>query len=107
MTATLPIPLADLLRSANQLDRGELTKAGRAWQKHGDRLQSKFPKALGNPIALNQQAEIIVNGILTHPQRTVTQRHHARFGNIIDIYVPNGQGVRYDVSGNFIGLIEL
>lgn len=106
MTATLPIPLDDLLSSANQLDRSELTKAGRALQKHGDHLQSQFPKALGNPTALNQQAEIIVNSILTHPQRTVTQRHHARFGNIIDIYAPNGQGIRYDVSGNFIGFIE-
>jgi len=106
MTPEFPIPLADLLKSANQPERNGLTKAGRALQKHGERKNSVFPKPVGNPEALNQQAIDIVNNILTAINKTHTERHHARFGNIIDIYAPNGQGVRYDTFQNFIGFIE-
>ncbi len=92
--------------AANILDKGELTKAGRALQKHGERLGSLFPKPQGNPQAINQQAAIVVVEILENPHSTFIQRHHARFGKIIDIYAPDGRGIRYDSQNNFIGFIE-
>lgn len=95
-----------LLNAANVPDRGELTKAGRALQKHGERLSSLFPKPQGNSRAINQQASTIVAEILGDPQRTITQRYHARFGKILDIYDPKGKGIRYDSQNNFIGFIE-
>jgi filamentous hemagglutinin len=96
-----------LLNSANTLDKGEeLTKAGRALQKHGERLGSLFPKPKGNPEVINKQASTIVEEILGNPNSIITQRHHARFGEITDIYAPDGRGIRYDLQNNFIGLIE-
>jgi filamentous hemagglutinin len=95
-----------LLKAANVLDKSGLTKAGRALQKHGDRLNSLFPKPEGSPQAINKWASAIVEEILKNPKNTITQRHHARFGNITEIYAPNGQGMRYDSQNNFIGFIE-
>lgn len=37
---------------------------------------------------------------------TLTRRHHARFGDVIEVRAPDGRGVRYDADGNFIGLLE-
>jgi filamentous hemagglutinin len=95
-----------LLNAANILDKGELTKAGRALQKHGERQGSLFPKPVGTPQTINQQASVLVEKILDNPNSTVTRRHHARFGDIVEIYAPNGQGIRYDSQNNFIGFIE-
>ncbi|MEN8215601.1 MAG: hypothetical protein ABFS56_04360 [Pseudomonadota bacterium] len=106
MTQGPSIPLSEFLQSANEPYDNHLSKAGHALQKHGERQASVFPKGLGNPEAINKQASDIVNNILTHPNNTQTQRHHARFDNIIDIYAPNGQGIRYDATGKFIGFIE-
>jgi len=91
-----------LLNAANVPDRGEFTKAGRALQKHGERRGSLFPKPQGCPQNINQQASTIVAEILRNPKSTTIQRHHARFGEIVDIYAPNGQGIRYDSRDNFI-----
>jgi len=95
-----------LLNAANALDRSELTKAGRALQKHGDRLNSLFPKPQGNPHTINEQALAIVEEILKNPKRSVTVRYHARFGEITEIYAPDGRGIRYDSQNHFIGFIE-
>jgi len=95
-----------LLNAANAPDRGELTKAGHALQKHGERLNSLFPKPQGNPHTISEQALAIVEDILGNPKRNVTVRYHARFGKITEIYAPNGQGIRYDSKNNFIGFIE-
>ncbi len=96
----------DLLNAANVVDRGGLTLAGRALQKHGGRTNSLFPKAIGNPQAINEQASSIVNDILNNPEHTQIIRHHARFGDVVEIYAPNGQGLRYDSKNNFVGFIE-
>ena len=53
-----------------------------------------------------QTGNAIVNDILIRPNKTYTQRYHAHFREIIDIYAPNGQGIRYDANGHFIGFIE-
>jgi filamentous hemagglutinin len=98
--------LKELLNSANLPDRGELTKAGRALQKHGERAGSLFPKPQGNPQTINRQAAELIETILKNSQSIMIQRYHARFGNITEIYAPNGQGIRYNSQNHFIGFIE-
>jgi filamentous hemagglutinin len=100
----------DLSDAAKVLDpsdkSGELSAAGRALQKHGGRDGSAFPSAKGNPAAINDQGQQIVDGILNNPDSTVTQRNTGRFGDVIDITAPNGQGVRYSADGKFITFLE-
>lgn len=96
-----------LLKAGNALDKGGFTVVGRALQKHGSRTGSIFPKATGNAAAINAQGEAVLNGILTNPNATTVIRHHARFGNIMDIQVPGGQGARFSSDGKkFIHFLE-
>ena len=96
-----------LLYSATRMDRRGYTKIGRALQKHGSRPGSKFPTATGNPASINQQGERILNSILNNPAATSSTRHHARFGNILEIKTPGGRGARFSADGKtFLGLIE-
>lgn len=95
-----------LLESAISHDRGGLTKAGRALQKHGNRFASYFLKTKGNPSNINRQAYDIVYNIINNPDRGVMRRYHPRFGDIVEIRSPDGHGIRYDASGNFIGFLE-
>jgi len=98
--------LDDLLRAAGAAERGGLTVAGRALQKHGGRPGSAFPAARGNPAQINAAGQGIVKDILTSPGSTTTTRHHARFGDVTEIRAPDGRGVRYDANGGFIGFLE-
>ncbi len=97
----------NLLKVANILDKGGLTKIGRALQKHASRSGSKFGQATGSTASLNAQGEKVLKEILKNPASTTTTRHHARFGDILEIKAPNGQGVRFSKDGKkFIGLLE-
>jgi RHS repeat-associated protein len=94
-----------LLQAANSMERGGLTAAGRALQKHGGRAGSAFPAATGNAASINQQGLNTVREVLTNPNRIVT-RHHARFGNVTEIRAPDGRGLRFSSDGKFIGFLE-
>lgn len=97
----------NLLKAGNLLDKGGLTMAGRALQKHGSRTKSMFPKAIGNVSAINAQGEDVLKEILTNPNVTSVIRHHARFGDILEYKILGGQGARFSSDGNtFIGFIE-
>lgn len=98
--------LDDLSRAAGALDRGGLSAAGRQLQKHGSRPGSAFPGARGNPSAINQQGQQIVDDILTTPGTTTVSRHHARFGDVTEIRAPDGRGLRYGSDGRFLGFLE-
>jgi len=96
-----------LLRAASATDRGSLTTAGRALQKHGNRPGSVFPQPMGSPSMLNEQGLQIVDAILSDPNRVSVIRHHARFGEVLEVKGSNGQGVRYTSDGKqLIGFIE-
>lgn len=92
----------DLSKAAGIIDRNGLTKAGRALQKHGNRLGSAFPKIKGGPKALNPAGQNIVDDILTAPG-AITKKN--RYGGM-DIVAPDGRGVRYDAAGEFVGFLE-
>ena len=96
----------ELSQAAAAADRGGLTAAGRALQKHGDREGSAFPAAKGNPLSVNQQGQHAVDDILTSPGSTTVTRNHARFGQVTEVRAPDGRGVRYGADGKFIGFME-
>ncbi len=96
--------LSDSGRAKDPADAsGELTRAGRALQKHGGRSQSAFPPAKGNPTNVNQQGQEALDGILNDP--TSTTRSGNRFGGF-DVIGPSGRGARFDANGVFRGFLE-
>ena len=100
------VGLDNLSQAAGAADNGDLTAAGRALQKHGGRPGSAFPAARSTPGEINKAGQAVVDEILTAPGSTTTRRHHARFGDVIEVRAPDGRGVRYDESGRFIGFLE-
>lgn len=95
--------LDKLSDAGKALDKGgELTKAGRAAQKHGSRPGSAFPPTKGNPTSINQQGQDLLDDILTSPGQTAKPN---RFGGE-DIYGSCGRGARFDANGNFMGFLE-
>lgn len=97
----------NLIKVAKLLDKGGLTKIGRALQKHGSRPGSRFPQAVGNPASINAQGEKILSNILSNPGSKVTVRHTGRFGDVLEVVSPNGQGARFSKDGKeFLGLIN-
>lgn len=98
---------ANLLNAANAPSKGGLTAVGRALQKHGSRSGSLFPKATGNATSMNAQGKSVLQNIVSHPNASTVIRHHGRFGNIVEIKIPNGQGARFSADGKtFFGFIE-
>ncbi len=99
--------LSDAAKLPDASDKsGELSAAGRALQKHGGRESSAFPSVKGNPAAINEQGQKIVDGILNDPGRSIVQRETGRFGNVIDVIASDGRGVRYSYDGKFITFLE-
>ncbi|MDK9362271.1 hemagglutinin repeat-containing protein [Lelliottia wanjuensis] len=85
---------------------GDLTLAGRALQKHGSREGSAFPSAKGNPSAINEQGQKIVDSILNDPNKSVIQSNTGRYGQVTDVISSSGRGLRYDAQGKLIGFLE-
>ena len=103
---TAPRPLLEgatsntnLLKAATARDRNGLTRVGRQFQKHGSRPESNLPRATGNPDSINSQGLAALNEILSNQSATRVIRHHARFGEILDIRVPGGTGARFTSDG--------
>jgi len=92
-----------LLDAGAKIDKGDLTKAGRALEKHGSRPGSAFPQAVGNSAAKNAQGQKALNEILT--SKNVSTRPN-RFGGQDVIDKASGRGVRYDGNGNMMGFLE-
>jgi len=99
--------LDDLSASGRLIDpadsAGQLTRAGRALQKHGNRPATAFPRARGNPPRINQSGQDVLDDILTSPGSTT--RSGNRFGGD-DIIAPDGRGARFDADGVFRGFLE-
>ena len=98
-------PLKDLDKLSNAgkvLDRGGLTKAGRALDKHGNRPNSVFPKARGNISSKNAQGQFHLDDILTYPG-VMTKPN--KFGGL-NYYAPDGRGVSYFPDGTLRGFLQ-
>lgn len=96
----------ELSQAAAAADRGGLSAAGRALQKHGGREGSAFPPVSGNPASINRQGQSVVDDILTSPGSMTVTRNHARYGEVMEVRAPDGRGVRYDANGKFMGFLE-
>lgn len=95
------------MKAPNAPSKYGLTAVGRALQKHGSRPGSLFPKATGNTASINAQAQSVLKNIINNPNATIVERHHARFGDIMEIKIPNGQGARFSADGKTLyGFIE-
>jgi RHS repeat-associated protein len=92
-----------MLNAGGAIDKGALTKAGRALQKHGNRLGSVFPQVTGNPAAINMQGQQVLRDILSSPNQLIKPN---RFGGRDIFDVGSGRGVRYDEGGNMMGFLE-
>ncbi|KOY60302.1 hypothetical protein [Photorhabdus heterorhabditis] len=68
-----------------QIRPQNLTLAGRALQKHGSRPGSIFPEAKGNPSAINEQGQKIVDSILNDPNKKVIQSNTGRYVQVTDV----------------------
>ena len=106
-TATIPRAFRSLSGSGKLIDpadkAGQLTRAGRALQKHGSRKGSAFPVARGNPAQINQQGQQVLDEILGTSGSV--GRSAKRFGGI-DVIAPGGRGARFDAEGVFRGFLE-
>lgn len=84
------------------MDRGGLTKAGRALDKHGGRLDSVFSKATGNPASKNAQGQHHLNDILTCPKSRTIKDGEKGF----EIFSPDGRAAYFRSDGSFRGFTE-
>lgn len=91
-----------LSRAGKELDRAELTRAGRSLMKHGNREGSIFPKPAGNATELNERGQIILEQILHDPKSQVFTTPEGG----IKIYAPDGRGAQFRKDGSFKGFIE-
>jgi RHS repeat-associated protein len=96
--------LATRLQAGTVEDANGLTTAARAIDKHGVRPGSAFPRPIGGVKVKNEQAQSILQGILTSNNQSIRPN---RFGGQ-DIFDNNsGRGVRYGANGQFIAFLEM
>lgn len=107
---TKTISVGEMSHSGTQIDKGELTKAGRALQKKTGRADSVFPKAKGNTAEVNLQGQKVLDDILNHPDKTVHFPDHLtdKYGvELVDIFAPGKGGARFTRDGKeMIGFLE-
>jgi len=71
-------------------------------EKHGNRPNSPFPRATGNPVNKNIQGQFHLDDILTHPkQRTFIDSKRG-----LEMYAPDGRGAYFREDGSFRGFVE-
>lgn len=98
---------ARLAEAAAEPDRGGLTRAGRSLHKKGSRPSSVYPLPTGGPESLNRAAQDIVEAILNDPGAELIQERRPRFGAVLEVWAPDGRGLRYSDDGRFfIGFLE-
>jgi RHS repeat-associated protein len=96
-----------LLDKANKTDwttkGAQYTRAGRALQKHANRADSpwaKYRPARGNPESYNSAAYQVVKEILTDPNATWKSTYQEGYGEVLEIRVADGRGLRFSVRGS-------
>jgi hypothetical protein len=91
-----------LIEAGSVLDRGGLTMAGRALDKHGNRLGTIFPKAAGSVAAKNTQGQAVLDEIIRSNQQFIKPNSYGG-RDIFDLNTL--RGVRYDGNKNMIGFL--
>jgi hypothetical protein len=91
-----------LSKAGQVMDRGGLTIAGRALDKHGNRTGSIFPKATGNAAAKNVQGQFQLDTILTDPNHIIIKDGNKGF----KVYSSDGRGAYFLMMELFVGLLR-
>lgn len=94
------IPQADVLSKAGQEpDKGDLTRAGREFYKHGKRYPEVWGLPEGNAETLNNCGQERLDSIISSPDTQWNTRHHARFGYVVEGQLPDRRGARWSADG--------
>jgi hypothetical protein len=101
-------PIREMSHAGTFHDRGGISKAGRALDKHGQRVDTVFPKAVGSVHEKNVQGQKILDEILNHPDKQIILDKAPRSKQlVIDVFHPNGHGARFSRDGKeFITFLE-
>ena len=97
---TQTVSLSKMSHAGTFHDRGGLSKA-EALDKHGQRVDTVFPKAVGSVHEKNIQGQKILDEILNHPDKTIKIRDDATARidtSVIDIRLPDGR-IRFTKDG--------
>jgi streptogramin lyase len=94
------------LAAAVEPQKGGVTPVGRALQKHAARPGSAFTGATGNAQNNTARGRQYLEAVLDHPESVVTNQEHPVFGKVVKVRTPDGQGVWFKESGEFIGFLE-
>ena len=96
--------IQELLASGDLPDRNGLTRAGRALQKHSNRLGSVFEKPLNGQKKsdYNAKGSETLSYILNDNNATVSSNRYGGF----DVKDSSGRGARFDGEGIFMGFLE-
>ncbi len=101
--------IGEMSHSGTLHDRGGLSKAGRALDKHGRRIDTVFPKATGNIHEKNMQGQRLLDEILNHPQKIIFFKELKRANNkiVLDVFITGKHGARFSKDGKtLIGFLE-
>ena len=103
------ISIGKLSETGTFPDRGGLTKAGRAFEKHGQRSDTVFPRPRGTVHEKNVEGQRTLDEILNHSDRQVYFKKvkSLNYEECIDIKLPDGRGVRFTKDGKeMIGFLN-
>jgi RHS repeat-associated protein len=98
--------------SGTRADRNFFTQAGRALQKHlnrvgtGSRWPPVSPQTAGQYNAIGQD---MLDEILTNPNSVANLdfgRINGVFQDTLDVFLPDGRGARFDLNGIFSGFLD-
>ena len=102
-------PIGEMSHAGTFHDRGGISKAGRALDKHGQRIDTVFPKAVGSIHEKNIQGQKVLDEILNHPDKKICfkKMRSLKYQDCIDIKLPDGRGARFSRDGKeFITFLE-
>ena len=102
-------PIGEMSHAGTFHDRGGISKAGRALDKHGQRFDTVFPKAVGSIHEKNIQGQKVLDEILNHPDKKICfkKMRSLKYQDCIDIKLPDGRGARFSRDGKeFITFLE-
>ncbi|WP_085832445.1 hypothetical protein [Clostridium merdae] len=99
-----------LTKVAGAPGKGGVTPIGRAFQKHAGNAQraGTFTGEVTGNVAKNTEQGInYLNQVLDNPNSTAAVRNTKAYGDVLDVRMPDGTGVRYSADGkSFIGFLE-
>ncbi|WP_336756989.1 hemagglutinin repeat-containing protein [Pantoea sp. USHLN298] len=94
---------AQLNQAASSPNRNGLTDAGRALQKHGGREGSVYTYSSQKASVLNQEAQTIVNEILSNPNTKIENRvifENKQRITVVEATAPDGRALRFTSDGS-------